>query len=250
MRVAFPDNFEQMADYFDRSPIKTLYLLPIASRAVSPLPVQTSRVPGNGQLEPQLLSTTLDQLVVQVKDKYEADYTFTETSYIVRQSKGYACINYGLPCNGDNPDTLYANDIEDYVPSSPQDKILIVGVDHVKTNKATYLYHAIVNTINDAGVTGVSDIDLDGSALIMADMTDPSAPDYLIYQNLYAFTISYDCENEPTCLTIPEPTAGSPGVRYGDPLDITGRIYLDPNTNTRPSEDEIIFHRVFFLKKN
>ncbi|HSB02558.1 MAG TPA: hypothetical protein VLE49_18045, partial [Anaerolineales bacterium] len=89
-----------------------------------------------------------------------------------------------------------------------------------------------------------------GSALTMAGITSTADPRYATYSELYAFTVSYDCTGEPVCFTIPQPTADNAvGIPFGDPIDTTARYYVDPATKTRPSSDEVIFHRVFVLKK-
>ena len=67
---------------------------------------------------------------------------------------------------------------------------------------------------------------------------------------MYALTLSYECGEDPTCLTIPEPTPTDPtGLPFGAPLNVTGRVYLEPLTGTRPDPAELIFHRVFVLRR-
>jgi hypothetical protein len=250
LRMAYPNDFAQMTDYINRAPIQVLYLTPAAPRTVSALPTPISRVPGDGQSEPRNLRSARNSLVNDLQARFGNDYTISETRYLPIQTNNYVCVTYGLVCSGDNPDALYTRDINNYVPSSPQDRILIVGVNHVSTHKATYLSHSVVNSNNRSGVIGVSDSWLNGTALTMAGITDPNDPRYATYQQLYAFTISYDCEGDPTCLTIPQPTITDPnGVQYGDPFDVNGRIYLDPTTYTRPSTNEIYFHRVFIMTR-
>lgn len=250
LRMAYPDNPDQMTDYINRTPVKLMYLVPTVQRAVSALPTPISRTPGDGQSEPLELAAARNQLVDQLTAQFATDFTITESTYNPMQTINYVCVRYGIQCKGDNPDAIYTRDVHDYIPSSVQDRILIVGVNHVKTNKATYLSHSIVNPANDSGVKGVSDTWLDGSGLGMANVTDPNDPRYTAYQQLYAFTVSYDCGNDPWCVTIPQPTpANSEGIVFGDPFELTGRIYLDPATGTRPAVDELIFHKVFILTK-
>jgi hypothetical protein len=84
----------------------------------------------------------------------------------------------------------------------------------------------------------------------MAGITDPNDPRYATYSQLYAFTVSYDCGNEPDCQVIPEPTTANPaGVAFGKEINLTSRYYVDPATGTRPKLTEVLRHRVLVLKK-
>lgn len=252
IRMAYPDNQAQMDDYTNRTPVRILKLTATGTPpATQPLPVQAPRIPGDGTKEPEALSAGRDQLVRRLLSQYAKDYTIRENSIVLYQTKNYVCVERGIMCNVDSSDALYTRDVNIYTPASLQDKVLIVGINHVATGKATYMSHSVVNDLYHAGITAVSDEWLDGSALAMAGISDRRDPQYTVYSRLYAFTISHDCSGETVCLQIPQPTADNPiGAALGTPIDVTSRAYLDPATLTRPSSDEVIFHRVFFLKKN
>jgi hypothetical protein len=250
LRLAYPEDPTQMQDYIARAPIKALLLSPLNPRPVFALPTPESKVPGSGSAESADLATARDQLVDQLKARYGSAYDITEQDVKLAQTRNYVCVQFGLDCAGDNPDALYAQDLKGYIPGSREDKILIVGVNHVDTGKARYISHSIVNAEHQAGVAAANDTWLQGTALLMAGITDPNDPRYATYSQLYAFTISYDCTGELACKTIPEPTDTDPvGVAFGQALNITSRYYVDPATGTRPSIDEVIPHRVFVLKK-
>ena len=250
LRMAYPDDAAQMADYIARAPIKTVVVTPQPLRVGTLIAPPISRFPGDGQSESSDLSSARDELVAQLTAQFGGAYAIAETSFHYLQTKNYFCVTNAVQCYGDNPDALYTTDASTYVPASLQDRILIVGVNHVLTNKATYLSHSIVNDANQAGVKGVNDTWLDGTALAMAGITSPEDPRYATYRQLYAFTISYDCGSDSVCVTIPQPTPDNPqGIPFGNPIDFTGRVYLDPATGTRPSIGELMIHRVFVLTK-
>jgi hypothetical protein len=251
LRMAYPNDPAQMTDYIDRAPIRVRVVTPQPLRIGTMVPVPSYRKPGSGSKESSDLSAAQDQLVTQLTTQFGNAYTVTETFFQPFQTDNYACVVNARQCYGDNPDAIYTTDASAYVPSTLQDRILIVGVNHVLTNKATYLSHSIVKDVNQAGVKGISDAWLNGTALTMAGITDPGDPRYATYSQLYAFTISYDCAGDPVCVTIPQPTPDNPqGIPFGSALDVTGRVYLDPATNTRPATGDLIPHRVFLLKKN
>lgn len=250
MRLAYPDDPDQMQDYLTRVPIRFLHLSALKKRSTLAMPTPVSKIPGNGLREPAELETARDQLVSQLLAQYGNAYTITERAINLTQTNNYVCVEYGVSCNGDNPDALYSRDINKFIPTSPADKILIVGINHVLTGKDTYVSHSVINDLHQVGVQGASDFWFQGSALAMAGIVSSSDPRYLAYEQLYAFTISYDCIGEAVCLQIEEPTLNDPiGVPFGDPLDISARYYMDPVTETRPSSSEVILHRVFLLMK-
>lgn len=250
IRLAYPNDEAQMEDYINRIPIAFLQLTPIGRHSSVVLPTPVSRVPGDGVKESSNLQTARDQLVQQLLASYGSSYSITETKQLLTQTKNYRCIQLGILCNVDNPDALYTHEVTRLVPSSLQDKILVVGVNHVDTGKATYVSHSITNDLYHVGVMGINNVQLQGTALIMGGISDSSDPRYSTYSDLYSFTVSYDCSNEPVCFTIPQPTVNNPiGIPFGDPIDTTTRYYVDPATDTRPSSNEVLFHRVFVLKK-
>ncbi len=250
IRLAYPNDTAQMKDYINRIPIAFLQLTPTGRHSSVVLPTPVSRVPGDGVNESSSLQTARDQLVQQLLASYGNSYSITETTQLLTQTNNYHCIQVGILCNVDNSDALYTHEVTGLVPSSLQDKILVVGVNHVDTGKATYVSHSVTNDLYHVGVMGINNVQLQGTALIMGGVSGPSDPRYSTYSDLYAFTVSYDCSNEPVCFTIPQPTATSPvGIPFGTPIDTTTRYYVDPATDTRPSSNEVIFHRVFVLKK-
>lgn len=250
MRLAYPEDPYDMSNYISRNPVKYLHLSANTVRTTVPLPTPASKIPGSGVSESTELKAARDQLVETLKDRYGNSYFIREKKPFLTQTINYICVEKGISCNIDNSDGLYTRDINTYIPSSPEDKILIVGVNHVDTGKTTYVSHSVVNDLYHVGVVAVNDDWLRESALEMAGITDINDPRYSTYSQLYAFTIGYDCTNEPVCLTIPQPTESDPvGITFGDPLDITARQYLDPATGTRPSDGEVIFERVFILKE-
>lgn len=250
MRVAYPDDPNALTDYIAKSPINVLKLSALKARPIVPLPDPSYKVPGEGVNEPVSLTQARNQLVSDLLARYGTQYTANEQIVppTLQQTANFTCIDEAILCNGDNPDAFYTQDVLNYAPATLQDKVLIVGVNHVATGKATYISDSVVNYANNSGVVAIGNAQLDGSALRMAGITDPNDPRYAAYSQLYALTISYDCTGEPVCLQIPQPTPDNPvGIPFGAPFRITNRTYLDPVTLTRPKSGELIFERSFVL---
>jgi hypothetical protein len=244
LRVAYPDNPQALADYLSRKPVQVVRMSALTARKLKPVDEAASRVPGTGVSESAALLSARDTLAADLQARFAGSgYTIAERTVDFKQTVNYLCIDNALPCNGDNPDALYSRDVANYAPQ-PSDRVLIVGINHVATGKATYLSHSIVADANNRGLLAVSDAWLAGTGLVMGQVSGPSDPRYATYSQLYAFTIAYDCAGDPVCVTIP--AADAPA---GTALNVTARIYLEAATRTRPSSAEIGPHRVFVMKK-
>ena len=251
MRMAYPTDATAMQNYINSPPITFLYLTAKTARTVSPLASPTYKVPGDGSSEPSNLQTARDQLVSQLETQYGSSYTITEQTQLdLMQTQNFTCIDTATDCNDDNSDAFYTHDVSTWVPTTLQDKILIVGVNHVSQGRATYISHSILNMTHQAGVEAVNQQWFGGSGLTMGGVTSTSDPRYATYSQLYAFTMSYDCTGELVCEVIPQPTSTNPvGVTFGDTVGESFRAYVDPKTDTRPDSSELILQRVFILTK-
>ncbi len=254
LRMAYPARSSQLNDYIARAPFRFFQLTAISQRNLNALPTAVSKTPGQGFSEPSELTSARDDLAQQLADQYGNGYNVTELTTVDKQTTNYVCIQTASFCAGDNSDAVYTDAISQWIPGGivngvPEDKLLVVGVNHVVTGKAIYVNYAVEEDVHEVGVTAVADTWLKGTALKVAGITDTSDPRYADYSQLYAFTVGYDCSGEIACMTIPQPTDTQIGVTIGDPIDVTGRYYVDPVTKTRPSVNEIIDHRVFLLQK-
>lgn len=255
LRMAYPADSTpsgqsaSLDDYKARAPLRVLLLRAPATHQGLPVATPRYRSPGSPPAEAASLAQAQDALVSQLQARFLGSYTITESPVTLAQTQNYVCIEQARQCAGDNSDALYASDVSHFRPASPQDRLLVVGVNHVLQGKATYLSHSLVAAKNDMGVLGVSDTWLKGTALSLAGVSDPSDPRYATYSQLYAFTLAYDCHGDPVCVTIPQPSGTQLGIPYGDPINLTGRTYLDPTSQTRPSAAELIPHRVFILRR-
>lgn len=262
LRTAYPVHQSTLDDYIVRAPFHFMKLSPLYPRDWSELKLATpaNKIPGSGESEAPDLASARDELVENLKNRYGTTYTIQEVEPHDVQTRNYVCMTSGSSCYGDNPDAVYTHDVAKWRPTL-QDKVLIVGIDHVATGKATYINQAISDHEHQVGVAGASDVLgvpdslLQGSALKMARITEPTDPRYATYSKLYALTIGYNCTGEAVCLKIPVLQTNSDGsikvvgIQKGDSIDITARTYADPATLTRPSTDEIIQHRVFKLTR-
>ena len=257
MRTALPAVPANYDLYMEEKPFYLVKVKPQTPAPLSPAPILGYGSEISGKTESTSLQTTTDlqdalnSLVEDIKENYINKFYLQDQVVKYTSKVGWDCINGNGQCNGDNHDALYSLDIPKTVKLQNSDLVIVAGVNHKKTGKALYLNHSVYDTVKLAGIVAVSDPSLTtGSALYHAGVTAPKDPRRLKYKNLYAYVISYKCEDLSYCLSIPAPTETNPvGLTPGAPFYLIGRSYVDPSTQVRPSSQEIIPHQVILARQ-
>ena len=141
---------------------------------------------------------------------------------------GYYCIENGVNCLADNHDTLYP--ISELFPLRRDDVVVVWGVNHEATGKATYSNFTVYGPDHIVGIVSVNSRQLAGSA---ADYI----PDDPNVDMLYAWTIARECGEDPHCVEIP---TGCPGIDMLGQGYLAFRMYMEPETATSPHPDELL----------
>ncbi len=270
MRTALPAVPAAFESYKEEKPFYVLKVGPSDLNNLNPSPVIGYQPEISGYKENPNLQVALNNLVSNIKLNYSSEYStdqqavkfgfksnfiskllFSTQEVDYTNRTGWDCIENNTSCFGDNHDALYSKDTSLVRVKNLQDMVIIAGVNHQKTGKAVYINHSVYDLKKLAGIVTVSDPQLTTeSALYHAGIKDLRDPRALIYRQLYAYVISYDCQGKRFCLQIPAPTADDPvGLPPGTPFFVVGRSYLEPRTKVRPSETEIIHHQVFIGSK-
>ncbi len=231
-RISYPINGEQVEDYLERSPVSVFHVRPLNSREVVRLPPPPFRDPHTGIVEPDELRVAMEEKIAEIVEQYSDEFDIEEQTFIAKESQPFRCAELGISCYADNSDGLYLGNIGNYIPKTQDDKIIIVGVNHVELGMATYFSHSVLRATGNIGVIAISDE-------WISTIQDPDT-------GVYTVTTSYNCGDDPTCLTIPD---NEEGIPFGEPLHSQGRVYLNLVSQTRPSQDEVIFQRVLILTK-
>lgn len=253
MRTALPEQQSDFDAYMKQKPFFVVKVGPGNNAILNPIPYTNYKSEATGVSEKVKFpgaQKALDMLVSDIQKKYGGSFNLKNSSVSYTTKVGWDCINQSATCAGDNHDALYSRDSEVIRVSHLDDFIIIAGVNHQKTGKATYFNHSVYDTKKIAGIVGVADPLLTTeSALYHADAALGSAKANL-YKNLYAYIISYNCQGRQFCLQIPAPTPENPvGLEPGAPFLVVGRSYMDPISSVRPSVDEIIQHKVMIANK-
>lgn len=249
MRTALPTDQQAYNAYLQEKPFYVVKVGPKNTVTNSPAPTIGYASEVSGITESSTTQAALDSLVSDIKKNYVKTFALAPQTINYGQKTGWDCIaNPKLySCNGDNHDALYSADVTGVINfKNPNDIVIVAGVNHQLTGQAVYINHSVYDVQKIAGIVAVADpVFLERTALYHAGVKLPGDPRVQQYKNLYAYIFAYDCTGLNYCQQIPPPTPENPvGLPPGTPFLLVGRSYLNPNTNVRPSVDEIVHHQV------
>jgi hypothetical protein len=251
--------------YINNTPATVFRITPNNTAELDPYEYPELRVRGTGQTEFDL-TDDLEELRIAILNKYdESNATELPTSMWVPM--GIDGIQREINALGPNNDACYlwtANqtissptppffNTSEYYPflrdpeitlgNDPDEFIIVYGVNHVATGKATYSNFAVYGADVWNGVRAITDADFAGSA-------EEYLPNNPNAKYLYVYKLTRNCEGEPYCYEVPY-GMGRSGIELDQPLFVGYRIYLENSTKTGPSYSEIVYDRAIkFDPKN
>jgi hypothetical protein len=235
VRIAVDEDPER-SDAWRAAPGRVLRLSPREPRPAGALhPADPLAPPGRGEPEP--LGDALLSLERAVHRAYPGFFRLVRVSED-RPMETLGCLTSEPSCLGESVDANYRA-----LPQTgllPGQFLVVYGVNHERTGRASYASFAIEQQDNKFGIAAVESDDFVGSAAPFVDdgfraeqpATDPD--------DLWAWVLARDCADPihagRRCTEIPETC---PGVALDDTLFVRFRAYLDPVTGARPSPSEI-----------
>jgi hypothetical protein len=246
-RTALPKDQGALDAYIKNPGSKVLRLTPRTPPRLAPFPAPVLRVRGTGETEIDLVPA-VNELRSAILARY-ANLKATEILLHPYIPEGYTAIQSNLNLLGDTRDTAYFSTLTPEQWTGPDDArmgaaftldsdefIIVFGVNHQTTGKATY---------SSCTVYGMRY--LNGVATVFNDAYQGSAGDYLPdhpqVQNLYAWKIARKANGDLHCLEIP-----SGPLRYGiepdDRIAIATRNYLEKETKVGPAHLELALDRI------
>ena len=119
--------------------------------------------------------------------------------------------------------------------NDPNEFIIVYGVNHVATGKATYQNFVPYGADAFNGVGMIKDVDFNGTA-------QEYLPDNPNSKYLYVYKIARHSNGDPHCYEVPT-GPGDYGIGLDQPLKIGWRLYLEKATKTGTSYSEILYDR-------
>lgn len=135
-----------------------------------------------------------------------------------------------------DPKITLGNDTDEF--------IIVYGVNHAATGKATYSNFAIYGAAGWNGVRAITDADFSGSA-------EEYLPDNPNAKYLYVYKLARNCsEDDQYCYEVPY-GVGAYGIELDQPLFVAWRAYMENTTKTGPAYSEIVYDQAIkFDPKN
>jgi len=207
---------------------------PTSQGEFDPFPAPELRVRGTGKTEVDF-QPVLDELRQAILTKYSELYA-DELGTSVWLSESYDAVQRGVFVGGESRDTVYLRSDTFTLGDDPNECIIVYGVNHALSGKATYANCSFYGEAVWNGVAGIYNIDYAGSA-------EPFLPNNPLAKYLYVCKFVRISSSEKTCVVVPT----GPGVQEVglDELAFIGfRAYLEPSTKVGPNSIELLYDRV------
>jgi len=234
-RIALPKyGYEEEVAQYLKDPGGVVFrVTPVAPPANDPYPMPRLRVRGTGVTEIDLMDD-LDRLRQAILSKYSG-LRAEDLVSSVWLTEGFDAIQRGIEMLGENRDTTYLKTEPLFTLSEdPEEFLIVYGVNHEATGKATYANFTIYGEDLLIGVASRHSRDLWGSA-----------QDYISGRPeanyLYAWKIARHCNGEAHCTEIP--MGDCPGLALDEQMFLVFRAYLERTTKVGPAYSELVYDR-------
>jgi hypothetical protein len=234
-RLAFFTNKKTGQEYMNGTAGRIFRLTPkILSNSTKPYGTPKLRVRGNGNTSELNLTSALNDLREAIL-KENKGANVTELTTQVWLYEGYDALQRGIDVIGENRDTTYLRTNNFTLGNSSKDFLIVYGVNHAMTGKATYCNFGIYGADILNGVGAVANMNLTGTA-------DSYLPGNPLAKYLYVYKVSRH-PNESNCLFVPWGKKAH-GIELNQLAFIGFRAYLENSTKSGPNWSEIVYDRV------
>lgn len=233
VRVALFEDPAAREAYLAAPPGAVWRVTPAEPRPLEPLDEPPLRPRGTGRAEDPALAAALDELREAILDRHGRLGAWEPPVTDVTPAPG-SCLAGERNCNGDNNDTIYFSSAGFRLGDAADSLVVVYGVNHEATGKASYANFAVYEVRRLFGVASVDSRRFAGSA---ADYL----PGHPLADRLYAWRVKRDCSGDPFCLEL---ATTCPGLAPDELGVIAFRAYLEPGTDVGPDPAELILDRV------
>jgi hypothetical protein len=233
-----------------------LRVTPRERAALDPFPVPALRVRGTGRTEFQITApdgrvidlwralsdlrqailarhATGNVKVTELPTKFWMTSSYLGPEGALPLMEGYMALQTWNDVLGDNRDAAYLTTGTFTLGQGPGEYVLVYGVNHAATGKATYANLGVYGSDLLNGVAQASNHDYAGTAEAYLP-GNPAAP--------YLYVAKVSRQTEPGAVVVPF-GVGPYGVDLNRPAFITFRIYLERETKVGPAWGELVWDR-------
>jgi hypothetical protein len=148
--------------YIRTPPATVLRVTPPTLMPIEPFPLLLER-PRGTQTSEAWLKPALNLLIDAVQAQYRG-LEIKRRRMRTPLPSGLMCLKRRTPCFGDNSDALYSVSLPTRLNDDPRDFLVVVGVQHETTGKATFTSLAVYNPPRLMGIAAVTGDELLNSA--------------------------------------------------------------------------------------
>ena len=233
-RIALFKNQTEGDEFINSTPGLVYHLTPKTEVQPDYYPVPELIPRGTGTTRELDLNDDLQELREAIVARYGKDHVKNLTTQVTI-FEGYDAIQREIDILGDNRDAVYLNTTITQLGDKPGEAIIVYGVNHAATGKATYSNFAIYGLTALNGVGSISNKDLAGT-------TEKFLPDNPNAKYLYVAKVAREEDPNYTTLVVPS-GVGPYGIEPNDTCYIGFRAYLEPETGVSPAWSEILYDR-------
>lgn len=205
----------------------------------NPFPLPVLRVRGTGKTE-MALTPAVEALRQAILARY-SNLQATELTTEVVPGQEYECLQKEINGYGPTRDSLYLRSDSTFrLPDSPDDFLIVYGVNHEALGKAAY---ASLNVYEDSLVAGVAG---DHSRRYAGSARDylPAHPQA---DQLYAWKLARDCRGDPHCREVKMENCAKIALDKLPDLLLVWRLYQERETRLGPASGEVIYDQVILF---
>ena len=201
---------------------------------LDPFPAPELRVRGTGKTEVDL-QPALEDLRQAILAKH-SNVSAKELETSVWLPESYDAVQRGLYVAGESRDTIYLRSDTFTLGDDTNEFIIVYGVNHAASGKATYANCSFYGEAGWNGVAGIYSTEYTGGA-------EQYLPGNPLAKYLYVCKFARSCDSEKTCVAVPTGPKAH-GVGLDEPAFIGFRAYMEPSTKVGPCYTELLYDRV------
>jgi hypothetical protein len=225
---------EKAAQEYVNAVSAAIKVTPKSQGKLDPFPAPELRVRGTGKTEVDF-QPALDELRRAILAKHNS-LAAKELETHIWLPESYEAVQTETYVAGESRDTVYLSSDTLTLSDNPDEFIIVYGVNHAASGKATY---ANCNFYGEAGWNGVAGI----YNTQYAGTAESYLPGNPLAKYLYVCKFARSCGSEKACVAVPTGPKGH-GVGLDEPAFIGFRAYLEPATKVGPAYTELLYDRV------
>ena len=222
---------EQAGEKYVNTITPALKVTPKTPAKLDPLPAPVLRVRGTGKTEIDY-RPAMDELRKAILARY-GNLSSNELVTSVWLAESYDAVQRELYVAGESRDTIYLRSETFTLGNDPNEFVIVYGVNHAASGKATYSNCSFYGEKGWNGVAGIYSTEFEGSA-------EQYLPGNPLAKYLYVCKFARSCDSGKACEVVPTGPKAH-GIGLDEAAFIGVRAYMEPATRVGPACTELLY---------